>query len=134
MPVELTLVLSKPRAFSNMNTREYSLKIKKRVNAEERAIRKEFDSKKKKFLGTKKILLQSPKIIPKTSEPHFKMNPRVACCKKWLRIKILKQLKSFFDNYKDAIESFCAGDRKVIFPYGTYWMRVHHGALCEAPL
>ena len=133
MPDELTLVLSKPRAFSNMNTREYSLKINKRVSAEEQAIRNDFDSKKKKFLTAKKVLSQSPKTIPKTSGPHFKMNPRVACCKKWLRIKILRQLKAFFDEYKDALENFCAGDRNVIFPYGTYWMRVHHGVLCEAP-
>ena len=41
--------------------------------------------------------------------------------------------KVFLREYAEALKKFAAGIRDVIFPAGTYWMRVHFGVECRAP-
>ncbi len=43
------------------------------------------------------------------------------------------ELRAFDREYDAALARWTAGDRKVIFPYGTWWMRVHHGVRCRPP-
>lgn len=38
------------------------------------------------------------------------------------------RLCTFRADYREAMARWVAGDRDVVFPAGTYWMRVHHGA------
>jgi hypothetical protein len=40
-------------------------------------------------------------------------------------------LQSFYLQYREALDRWRAGDHEVVFPFGTYWMRVFHGARCE---
>lgn len=43
-----------------------------------------------------------------------------------------KQLRIFRRGYREALEQWRNGKRNVLFPFGTWLMRVHHGARCEA--
>jgi hypothetical protein len=36
-------------------------------------------------------------------------------------------MRKFEADYDRALARWTAGDRRVVFPYGTWWMRVHHG-------
>ena len=44
------------------------------------------------------------------------------------RLAAIAELKELRAAHRAAKERWIAGDRDVVFPGGTYWMRVHHGA------
>ena len=52
---------------------------------------------------------------------------------KWRRIEALEKIKQFLLEYADALRKFASGVRDVIFPAGTYWMRLHCGVRCHVP-
>ena len=49
---------------------------------------------------------------------------------KWKRIEAIVRLNSFLAEYREAWRAFKGGARGVIFPEGTYWMRVTCGVAC----
>ena len=82
-----------------------------------------------RFLGILKVLAQRPFDRPRSREPRRGLSPRVACRDKWRRIEALGRLVGFLRDYRDALLSW-RSDRSVLFPAGTYLMRVAHGAAC----
>lgn len=85
------------------------------------------------FLGRRKVLAQSPFTRPKSFERRRGLNPRIASRDKWKRVEVLQRLKRFLAEYREAWERFAEGERSVIFPFGTYAMRVHLGVACAGP-
>jgi hypothetical protein len=61
------------------------------------------------------------------------LSPRVAAADKWHRIEVTQRLRDFFDAYLEARERYLKGDSSVLFPWGTYWMRVRLGVQCCGP-
>ena len=131
MPGEITFSLKKPDCFKDTSNKDFKRILNERIRQREREIQKEFLLKGKTFLGKEKILAQSPFATPKTAEKKKEINPRLICKDKWNRIMILSFLKVFFEKYKEAIKKFKEGDKNVVFPYGTYKMRVFFGFKCE---
>ncbi len=86
----------------------------------------------KKFAGAKFVRRQSPVARPGDAEPRRKLVPRFACRDKQRRIDALVEYKRFLRAYRDALREFCEGLREALFPYGTYWMRVHFAARCAS--
>ena len=66
-------------------------------------------------------------------EPRRALSPRVACRNKWKRIEALLRLADFRRAYRDALAAWRAGVRDVVFPAGTWLMRVQHQVRCAAP-
>ena len=60
------------------------------------------------------------------------LNPRIAGGDKWKRIEALSRLVSFLKSYREAWAAFRDGVRDVIFPAGTYWLRVNQVVRCAA--
>ena len=85
---------------------------------------------RKSVLGRRAVLRQSPFDRPRDHEPRRQLNPRVASRNKWARIEALCRLKAFIESYKDAWQSWRDGQRDVLFPYGTYALRLHAGVHC----
>lgn len=83
------------------------------------------------FLGLAGILSQSIYACP-AQTPRFELNPRVACVRKWKRIETLLRLKEFVQAYKEALAAWRSGVRDVLFPPGTWHMRVVHAARCAS--
>lgn len=84
------------------------------------------------FLGVARVLAQKPMARPTSREPRRNLNPRVAGRDKWKRIEALARLVEFARAYRDAWAAWCAGAANVVFPHGTYLMRVVHGVPCAA--
>jgi REP element-mobilizing transposase RayT len=82
------------------------------------------------FLGAARVRKQSIWDSPKTSAPRFGLSPKVAARDKWRRIELLCQIKSFNSEHELALRKWQSGDRGVIFPAGTYLMRVLHKVKC----
>jgi hypothetical protein len=61
------------------------------------------------------------------------LSPRVAAGDKWKRIEALSRLAEFVAAYREALAAMRAGMRRVLFPAGTYALRVFHDVPCAAP-
>ena len=60
------------------------------------------------------------------------MSPKLACLNKWRRIERLQANKLWLSEYRAARTRRSDGDRDVVFPAGTYQLRVLHGVKCAA--
>jgi REP-associated tyrosine transposase len=130
MPASATLQLARPPGFETDAAFVERLSEKLR-EAEDRAAA-ELEAEGRSFLGVDRVLAQKPCARPAPGEPRRKLNPRVACRTKWKRIEALQRLKEFGWAYQAALESWRAGVRDVLFPLGTWLMRVQHAARCQA--
>ncbi len=81
-------------------------------------------------LGVGRVLAQKPTGRPRPGEPRRKLNPRVAGRDKWKRIEALGRLVEFLHSYREAWKARRAGQAAVVFPHGTYLLRVLHGVPC----
>jgi len=82
------------------------------------------------FLGVKRVLAQRPTDRPRSVEQRLRLNPRVAARDQWKRIEALGRLASFLASYRTALREWHAGKEGVLFPAGTYLLRVAHGVAC----
>lgn len=128
VPSSTTLRLTMPRNL-NMSVSE----LERLVAEREQELRDAAMAKHRSFLGTARVLRQSPLGGPRTTEDRRGINPRVAAVDKWRRIEALQRLKAFLSAYREAWLSFAAGDRDVRFPFGTYGMRLRFGVMCNGP-
>jgi len=93
----------------------------------------ELASRGRGFLGARRVLAQRPFAMPSHPAPRGGLNPRLACRDKWRRIQALGQLIEFLRDYRRAFSAWRSGAATVLFPYGTYLMRILHAAPCAAP-
>lgn len=96
----------------------------------ERTVAAERKAKGLGFLGARKVLAQRHTDVPRTEAPRRGLNPRVAARDKWRRIEALGRLVSFLDDYREALGKLRSGIRDVVFPAGTYQLRVSLGVAC----
>jgi putative transposase len=127
MPEKATLVLVPPPGFT---VGEFRRSLEGRLAQLERAKARNEDGSRRKFLGVKKVLAQEWWEHPGEKEPAGKLNPKVAAVDKWKRIEALEQARDWLAAYRVAFEKFREGARNVVFPPGTYLMRVSLGAAC----
>jgi putative transposase len=84
------------------------------------------------FLGAARVLAQKPFARPASEAPRRALSPRVAARNKWRRIEALQRLAEFGRAYREALAAWRAGVRQVLFPPGTWQLRVRHGATCAS--
>jgi len=121
---ELELVV--PKGFRS--TRDFRERVQAELSRQEQAAREERTA----FLGAAKVLRQDPASRPKALEPLGGLRPRVAARDRWRRIELLQRLRSFLDDYAEALRIWREGKEEPVFPAGTYLMRVAHGVACAA--
>jgi putative transposase len=128
LPDTVELELTAPRGFAS--AAEFRERVAAEVSALEREHREEIAAQGRRFLGVARVLAQNPFARPASGEPRFGLKPRVAAHDKWKRIERLVQLGSFASSYRKAFAAWRSGARDVLFPAGTYLMRVLHGVQC----
>jgi len=131
MPDSAELVLSVPPGFRS--AQEYQERVSVAVRDLEEERRREFHSEQRGFLGRTRVLAQKPFARPAPGEPRRTLSPRVAARDKWKRIEALSRLVGFLRAYRDALAAMRRGVRDVVFPAGTYLLRIEHGVRCVAP-
>ena len=104
--------------------------LAEQVERKEAALREEMLHKGRRFLGRRAVLDQAPTDTPWSREPRRCLNPRVAGRDQRRRIEALLKLKEFLAAYRTAWQMFREGARDVIFPSGTYALRLHQGVCC----
>jgi len=78
-------------------------------------------------IGREGILAQSHRAAPTSREPRFGVSPRIACKDPARRAARLRFYELWLEEYARCLESWRAGNRDVVFPYGTNKMRRCHG-------
>ncbi len=129
-PEEAVLELARPPHHDELSDDELAAVIAAAIDEREARFRAERDAAGLSFLGRREVLAQSRHDTPRSREPRFAISPTVACRNKWRRIERLQANRQWAANYHLALVRWRAGDRKVVFPAGTYKMRVIHGVCC----
>jgi REP element-mobilizing transposase RayT len=124
LPESVTLRLTTPPGFPTAEAfrEQVEVALKEREAA---AVRRA-----PRVLGPARVLAQKPSTRPRSKDLLRQLSPRVAARDKWKRIEALGNLLSFLDSYRRALGAWREGKYGVLFPAGTYLMRVMHGVAC----
>jgi putative transposase len=130
LPDHAELELTAPPGFDSVE--EFRASLASATSDAEERHRSERGARGRGFLGTAKVLTQRPTATPSAVEAHRGLNPRVAARDRWKRVEALARLTAFLAEYRSAWRAWRAGERGVLFPPGTYLLRVAHGVACAA--
>jgi hypothetical protein len=133
-PKRFQLVLTRPPGFDeSMSDAEVREVIRGKVREKEAEVLERHQREGKPFVGAAAVRAQSR--LQKPSTPHGKgikdVKPTVAARSKWHAIAAKQQVKEFRIRYREALKRWKAGDRTVVFPYGTWRMARYFGVLVE---
>lgn len=120
MPLEVTLDIAVPAEIGDPE--EFRRQVIAGVTAVEDHHRAERAATGRRVVGRARVLRQSWRDSPSSTESRVGIKPRVAARSKWHRIQALQRNKAFVVAYKLARLSWLAG-LEVVFPAGTYWLR-----------
>ncbi len=87
----------------------------------------------RRVVGRKALMRASHRQVASLPEPRRERVPEVACGSAERRELEVAALRSFRAAYAAARLRWSAGERDVVFPFGTYQLRVEHAVVC-APL
>jgi hypothetical protein len=131
MPETVTIPIVRPRGFQNLDQTEWAELVTTLVRSKEAEHRERRAAAGTSVLGSKQILRQKPTDTPASHERRFKLSPRLAAKNKWARIEAIVRNRAFLERYREAFLMHMAGVAKVVFPFGTYWMRKFGKVACE---
>ncbi len=133
MAESASITLTPPPLATKLSPQNYNEKISNLVHDEELRIQTEMAALGRAFIGKAAVLAQKVGDSPFTREPRRRLNPTVACKSKWHRIEALRRQKRFILEYREALLEWRRGNREVLFPAGTYALRIHAGVSCAPP-
>jgi len=135
-PDEIELELTMPE----MLEAEYGAEEARRLIAEEvrRLEREAWRESKEKgiaFRGVRRILRTPHTARARSYEVFGSRNPRFSAAgDREAARRCVAELRAFNEEYDLALARWTSGNRRhAVFPHGTWWMRVHHGARCRPP-
>ena len=128
MPAEAVLQLTLPPQVDSTNPATFWQELQARVR--ERELQCEQD-KGPKVLGIIRILRLSPFQGPKMLQRRWSNRLAIAGKTKQVQERVRKRLKEFHHHYREAYLAFRQGIREVLFPAGTYLLRVQLQVHCE---
>lgn len=133
MPLTATLSVSVPQQLVAVHGAAEAQKILERVAREyEEAARREVFTKGWAFAGVKSSLTVSPFKRARAYEGFGDRTPTFATkgSGKEGFFTAVRELRAFRAAYRTAFDAWRRGVRDVVFPYGTWLMRVVHGVPC----
>ena len=130
MPEEIEFTIAPPPQFRHLSAEAYETLVQKMLFRREQKIVAKMAAQGRSFFGVRAVMGQRPAASPKSREPRRGLNPRVAARSKWQRIEAIQRNKLFLAEYHQARRLWKDGDREVVFPLGTYALRIHANVRC----
>jgi hypothetical protein len=130
LPASEELALAVPPGFSSAD--EFRSRVAAATRDLEATRRRELQSAQRGFLGRARVLAQKPFARPRSEEPRRGLSPRIAARDPWKRFEALSRLAGFLQAYREALTAMRKGVPDVVFPAGTYLLRIAHGVRCVA--
>lgn len=135
MPKVVSLRATLPsRITKNESTASWWQRVRKGLAAREETLRERRMKEKRRVLGRKAAMRVAHTDAPKTDKAATKgkLRPHIACKDKERRILELEALQAFRATYAEARQSWAKGDRRALFPFGTYRL-LGIGVRCAGP-
>jgi REP-associated tyrosine transposase len=117
--------------FEHYTEKQFANFMRKKLLKKQGKTIKKYRKMGKQFLGVHGVLNQDINEQPWTAAPHREMSPQIAEKNKWRRMEMITELKVFQTKYKKAMMKLKLGEKDVVFPAGTYFMRRFFGVKCE---
>jgi REP element-mobilizing transposase RayT len=133
LPESVSLTLTRPPGFEDVTDAEMTTELLRQVREHEAELRKKARSEGRTFLGMDAVMRMDPNDRPRTPEPRRSIRPHVAGADPEVRIEAIREHQAFVRDHYDARVRWEDGDREVVFPYGTYLMRVRYRVNCHPP-
>ncbi len=130
MPEEAELAFTVPDGFESAEA--FQQQVLARLAGREACAAAKREARGVQVLGVTRILKQRPTYRPTRREPRRDLKPRIAARDRGRRIEALGTLVDFLERHREALVRFCRGERRVVFPPGTYLMRVRFGVACAS--
>jgi putative transposase len=131
LPEVVELRLVRPPIHGELSDRELRAEIWQRLDARELELIAARRDRGAEVLGVAKVLAQPWFGFPGRPEDMFGTDPGVSGKSKWAQVEALQRRKAFVEAHALARERFLAGVRDVLWPFGTWLMRVRFGLACE---
>jgi REP element-mobilizing transposase RayT len=130
MPAVARLCLKRPPGCEEREA--FVTRILRRLRDEEDSAATRVAGEGRSFLGVAWALAQKPSARPAPEDPRRRIRPRIATRNLERRVAALRRLREFAQAYREAFDAWTGGVREVLFPLGTWLMRVRHAASCVA--
>ncbi len=132
-PEEESVQLTMPACLREMEAERAYAWLAEELERQEALAREHVKREGWKVLGPVAARNVSPYRCAKSWRELGKLSPQIAAGRGQTeaRIAAILELQAFRAAYREAKRRWCAGERDVVFPAGTYWMRVHHGVRVE---
>ena len=133
-PEETAITFTLPAWLSVFGDEE---EVRRRLEAEvlrqKEEARADVKEKGWKVMGAIAAANVSPYRRAKSWEELGTLRPHIAAGRgqREAREAAIARLRCFRGRHAECKARWCAGERDVVFPAGTYWMRVHHGVAVE---
>jgi len=131
LPDVVEFKLVRPPVCAKLSDRELRAEILARLDARELELIEERRDRGTEVLGVARVLAQPWYGFPGRPEDLFGTSPGVSGRSKWARIEALQRRVDFVLAHGVARARFLAGDHDVVWPFGTWSMRVRLGLPCE---
>jgi len=130
LPKKISLVLERPPIFAPLTDEQLAQALDEEVERLVERARSEAATAGVAFVGAKAVLEQSFSSKSSTEEPLGRLSPQIAAKSTTVRVRAIQALQTFVKAYRAAWTSWRDGIRDVVFPAGTYALRLHSGVLC----
>jgi REP element-mobilizing transposase RayT len=130
LPGVARLQLERPPGFEE--DAAFTATLLKLLQAEEDAIAKRLEPLGHRLPSAATLLSLGTDPRALSPEAPGRIRPRVAARDPEVRRAALRRLADFGRDYRDALLAWRRGVRHVLFPEGTWLMRVRHAAACNA--
>ena len=131
MPAEAALKLTVAPALADLGADELERRVQNLVRSEENRFERERRASKRTCLGLERLRNQRPTDQPGSPEPRHQLIPKLAAREKERRLEALQLLRNFVAAYRKAWTRWHEGVRGVLFPAGTYALKVLAGVRCR---
>ncbi|HET6611335.1 MAG TPA: hypothetical protein VFG83_05070 [Kofleriaceae bacterium] len=128
-PETATLTFYQPPCRDDLSGDELAEVLTTAIVNREQALREAARQAGKRFLGRRTVLTQSRLAFPVSDEER---KPSIIPGRS-RRQERSRQRRHWLEAYERARYRRLAGDRDVLFPYGTYKLRIYHHVPCEPP-
>ena len=110
------------------NAEEFRRMLAAEIERQVEVFRKQRIEDGQTVLGAEEAMKVEPTSVPATKAPKGKLIPKfiVGSGNPEARKEAIEKRRAFMCHYRRAMEQWRAGNRDVVFPEGTWWMRVFH--------
>jgi putative transposase len=130
LPGAVSFCLTKPPMFDDVSDEEYRRLLRRAVDQRLGQLHAEHTRARRSYQGVARVLAQDPSKRAR-GPALFGLNPRFACGDEEHREELAQDLVDFWTRYGAALRAYRDGDHDVVFPDGTYKMRVLFDVTCH---